>query len=158
MPGFVMPVLLVQDVQESVAFYQQLFELRVAFDVGAYVVFENAFALWQRDNARGLMQDTSPPPATAGKDTELCFETADIEAFAATLRKRKDISLLHDLKTEPWGQRTVRLHDLDGFVVEVAESMDDVARRLLRDGLGAEEVQLRTMMPLERIENLAQDI
>ena len=52
----------------------------------------------------------------------------------------------------------MRFLDLDGVVLEVAAGMDNVVRRKLRKALGAEEVQLRPMLALDRIQNLAQNL
>jgi len=160
MTRFIMPVLLVQDVAASAQFYQGLFDLEVAFSVpGRYLVFENAFALWLRESAGEAMQHEPPHAADpAAKAVALYFESEDVEAFASKLELRSDMHLLHGLKTEPWGQRSLRFLDLDGFVVEVAESMADVAIRLLAQGLGADEVQARTMLPRDYIQSLAEDI
>ena len=46
--------------------------------------------------------------------------------------------------------------DPDGFVVEVAEAMDDVLRRLRARGLAAEEIAERTFMPVEDVRKVVE--
>lgn len=56
---------------------------------------------------------------------------------------------MHDIKEYPWGQRVVRFYDPDQHIIEVGESMENVARKLFKQDLSIEEVAERTQHPLE---------
>ena len=43
----------------------------------------------------------------------------------------------------------MRFYDYDGYIIEVAESMESVAKRFLSQGLSVEETARRTMFPVE---------
>ncbi len=158
MARFVMPVLFVADIEVSKQFYKDVFGLSIEHDFGANVVFADAFSLWQRDSAFGIIHDSKPGPAPHGKEIELYFETGDLETRAAALRGIKEVTLVHDIVEQPWGQRAFRFQDPDGFIIEVAETMDSVVLRLLRAGMGGEEVHKKTMMPLDHIQDLAKQL
>lgn len=64
------------------------------------------------------------------------------------------IVFIHTAKEYPWGQRVMRFYDYDQHIVEVAESMESVARRFLAGGLSIEETAERTMFPVEFVKSL----
>ena len=53
-----------------------------------------------------------------------------------------------------WGQRVIRIYDLDGHVIEIGESLEYVARRFLEEGMGLEETARKTQLPLSQIEEM----
>lgn len=59
----------------------------------------------------------------------------------------RDIPVVHELREQPWCQRVFRVYDPDRFIVEVAEPMDAVVRRLQKAGNSEEEIVQKTMMP-----------
>lgn len=60
-----------------------------------------------------------------GHDTELYFEEKDISGLIKKLDESPyDIEYINrDLK-HSWGQRVVRIYDLDGHVIEIGEPMN----------------------------------
>jgi len=48
----------------------------------------------------------------------------------------------------------MRFYDYDEYIVEVAEKMESVARRFLKQGLSVEETAQRTMFPVEFVKNI----
>ncbi len=150
-----MPVLLVSNIELSTRFYQDLFGLEIEHDFGENVVFSGAFSLWQRDYARQIIHGGTREgaPGCAGEVMELYFESEDIEAFWDDLCSRDGLEIVHELREEPWAQRTVRFLDPDGFVLEVAEPMRSVVRRLHRQGVSLAGIQERTHMTGETIKS-----
>jgi predicted enzyme related to lactoylglutathione lyase len=86
------------------------------------------------------------------RNFELYFEEDEIEAFAGGVDGAWVFTPLEEMS---WGQRTMKISDPDGHVVEVAESMPAVIRRLLGSGLSAGEVAQKTMFPLEFVRQAA---
>ena len=83
---------------------------------------------------------------------EIYFEEDNIEGFYKKLRKRKDIEYIHELKEHSWGQRVIRFYDLDKHIIEVGESLIEVIKRFLRNGLTNEETAKRMDVTIEFIE------
>jgi hypothetical protein len=50
------------------------------------------------------------------------FEVADAETVqvAADELKKKGFTLLHDARTEPWGQAVARLHSSEGAIIGIS--------------------------------------
>lgn len=67
-------------------------------------------------------------------NAEICFTISDFDAFLQILQKRNDIMYLHKVHIHPWGQRVVRLFDLDMHLIEIGESLQQVALRFLQEG------------------------
>jgi catechol 2,3-dioxygenase-like lactoylglutathione lyase family enzyme len=139
------PVIFVKDVSVSKRFYQDLFSLEVEHDFGEYIDFHQ-FGLWQKKKAEEIIFG-SESNEDGLKDLELYFESDEIEL----IRKRiDDKSIIHDIREEPWGQKTLRFFDPDGFIIEVAESLDSTIKRLSRH-MSPEEVSKKTQMPLDHV-------
>ena len=64
------------------------------------------------------------------------------------------IEYLNRCKEHDWGQRVIRIYDLDRHMIEIGESMEYVARRFLDNGMTVEQVAEKTQLPLSQIEEL----
>jgi hypothetical protein len=64
------------------------------------------------------------------------------------------VDLIHPLKVESWGQRSIRFFDPDGFIVEVGEPIEVFVRRLGETGLTIEEVSRRSQIPTDAIRSI----
>lgn len=85
--------------------------------------------------------------------SELYFETDDIDELICTLDKA-NVTLVHPLKEQTWGQRTVRFYDPDGHIIEVGETLKKVAKRLLSQGFSYEETANQMQVPVDYIKNI----
>ena len=80
-----------------------------------------------------------------GRDNlELYFETEHLEDAWDRVMPRAET--IHPMKRQPWGQRCFRVRDPEGHIVELAEPMEVVIRRLREDGKTTEEIITATMM------------
>lgn len=147
--------LFVKNINISKDFYISLLEMEVDLDFGKNVIFKNGFAIWE-------IQENHIIPARLGLDKitdrsvnrfELYFETENITEIFETLKSR-NISFLHELQEEPWGQRTIRFFDPDNHLIEIGESMRQFVRRFYEQGLTVEKVSERTSVPVEEVQRL----
>jgi len=149
-----MPVLLVKDISISKKFYQDIFSLETEHDFGANIVFKDTISLWQKNSAGNIIfNDESKIELIKNKNLELYFESDDIEKFHEELIQ-KSINLIHGLKEEPWGQRTIRFFDPDNFIIEIAEPVEGVVSRLFKSGLSHEEISKKTQLPLKIVKKI----
>jgi hypothetical protein len=81
----------------------------------------------------------------------LYFETENLEAAQARL-KLSGAKFIHEIEEQPWGQRAMRLYDLDGHIIEIGESMGSSILRLHEQGLSMQEIVKKTGMPNEFVE------
>jgi catechol 2,3-dioxygenase-like lactoylglutathione lyase family enzyme len=152
-------VIFVKDVKASRRFYEDLLGQKVEDDFGRFVGYEGGFGIWEADFAHQLIYDE--PLEESGplgkRNLELYFETEDIEEawdrFSETA-----VKLVHPMIEQPWGQRVFRLYDPDGHIVEIGEPLPVVAKRLLNQGRSPEEVAEKTMMPLEAVKKIAENL
>ena len=151
---FKMPVIFVDDVTVSKQFYQNLFKLTIEHDFGENIVFKDGFSLWQRQHAVNIIFSASHSshPDT-DKTVELYFETEDIQELWHHI-KESGIEVIHGLKAEAWGQRTCRMYDPDGYIIEVAEPMAAVVQRLAATGMRSAAIARKTQLS----ENAVQQI
>ncbi len=140
----------VEDVAKARKFYEELFGMRVEYDLGDNVAFDCGVALQQ--NFGRLIGLPESMRKTQAHNGELVFEHDDMDEFMRKLRARGDIRYVHELQEQPWGQQVVRFYDLDGHIIEVGEPMLVVVRRMLRSGMSEAEVAKRTEFPLEFVE------
>ncbi len=143
---YMMPVLFVDDIGTAKQFYQSLFDLDIEHDFGENIVFKNAFSLWQRKRAITVIHGTTRKQAPAtDKPVELYFETTDIQELWRHIQ-RHDVDVIHEPREEPWGQRTLRIHDPDGYIIEIAEPMNAVVTRLAAAGMQSADIARKTQM------------
>ena len=146
------PMLVVESVERSKAFYGEVLGQKVVLDFGENVTFDGGFSI-QEDFAR--IGGFDPAMIVKGScDFELYFEEPDFDAFLERIAPM-DIRYLHPVREYPWGQRAVRLFDPDGHLLEVGEPMEAVILRMLRAGMGVEETAKRSQFPIEFVKHLA---
>lgn len=142
-------LLAVADIAASRRFYEELFGQRVLFDFGENVAFESGISLQGNSSWANFLQVGEDEIETKSHWGELYFEHDNLEGFQEKLHKYGDVTPVHDIVEYPWGQRTMRLYDPDGHVIELGESMEFVIKRFLNQGLTPEETALKTQHPIE---------
>lgn len=144
--AYKMPVLFVDDIETSKRFYRNLLGLDVMHDFGENIVFRDAVSLWQRQRAETIIHGAPrKQPSDTDKPVELYFETDDITALWQQLQ-RSDVDVIHGLKEEPWGQRTCRIYDPDRYILEIAEPMEAVVRRLASADMNTAAIARKTQL------------
>lgn len=142
----------VHDIEVSKKFYKEILGQEISLDYGINVTFQGGFAL--QEDFDGLVGFPADKMKWQPYTCELYFEEKDFDAFAARLRKIPDIQYVHDVKQYPWKQRVIRIFDPDGHMIEIGESMIDVALRHLEEGQTPEMVAESLQFPLEFIKAL----
>ena len=142
----------VEDIEKSKRFYKDLFGLEVIADFGENVVLTEGLVLqakklWKNFLKRDII--------SGGNDAELYFEENDIDGFMEKLEQSNyPIEYLNKCIEHDWGQRVIRIYDLDKHVIEIGESMEYVARRFLKAGMTVEQVVKKTQLPLSQVEKI----
>lgn len=140
----------VSDIKKSRKFYEDVFGLKVAMDVGANLTFDCGLFLQQDyDKLLGIPKDKI---LKEPNNMEVYFEEEDLDSFMKILRKRSDIRYVHDVREYPWGQRVVRFYDPDGHIIEVGEDMKKVVERFLNSGLSKEQTAERMHISITDLE------
>jgi catechol 2,3-dioxygenase-like lactoylglutathione lyase family enzyme len=118
---------IVRDVDAARLFYEDGLGLSFEGEDGDYVFTHKLegtkhFGLWPLSEAARACFGTGEWPADLPvPQASIEFEVADVAAAAAELTA-KDYRLIHDARTEPWGQITARLLSPDGLLVAVCYS------------------------------------
>ena len=142
-------VLFVRDMEISKKFYQDLLGQQIAMDIGVNVGFASGLGLWQKDYARNVIFGNGMQTPT-GNDVEVYFETEKIDEAWERICSRS-VEVIHEIREQPWCQRVFRIRDPDQFIVEIAEPMDAVVRRLQNEGFSKEEIVKKTFMPQDAV-------
>jgi catechol 2,3-dioxygenase-like lactoylglutathione lyase family enzyme len=149
------PALFVKDIQSSKLFYTGILGLSVDLDFGKNVIFKNGFALWEIQNNHIIPKTLGLNKISDSKVNrfELYFETENLSEIFQLL-KSKNVSFLHGIHEEPWGQQTIRFFDPDNHLIEIGESMRKFVCRFYNQGLTIDQVSKRTSVPIEEIKRL----
>jgi len=154
---FMGPLILVDEIAPSRHFYEQLLGLKVQYDFGVNVSFHGGLAIHLKSHFLELLGDAGNIPITPkAHDGDLVFETDDIDAVGQRL-EQEGIEFLHAIREQPWGQRVMRLYDPDGHMLEIGETMQEVAWRFHQQGWSIESICVKTGMPGEFIEHAIQE-
>ncbi len=139
------PMLVVNDIDKSVEFYENILGMSVILDFGANKTLTGGLALQTAETYRDFIDGRAL--CFGGNDFELYFEEDDFDSFIQRL-KRFDIEYVHPVKEHAWGQRVVRFYDPDKHIVEVGENLKSVCRRFLESGMTPEQTAERMDVPL----------
>lgn len=143
---FKSPMLVVSDMDRSVAFYKNVLGLHVVMDFGANKTLTGGLALQTQETYREFIDGRAI--AWGGHSFELYFEEVDFDGFAEKLEKCA-IEYVHPVKEHTWGQRVVRFYDPDHHIIEVGEAMQSVCARFLARGMTPEQAAERMDVPLK---------
>lgn len=147
---YISSVIVVKDMEKSKEFYEGFLNQKVEMDLGANVSF-GGFALQTLESwADFINKRESDINLNKTNESELYFEVANYDEFIEKL-KSSNIEILHDTKEFPWGQRVVRFYDPDNHIVEVGESLENVIKRQLDEGMNVNEIVEKTELPKEYI-------
>ena len=149
-------LLVVRDMAASVTFYRTVLGLQVTADFGANVTMTGDLSLQTLESWKTFIDADGASDGVRffGNDAELYFETADFDAFAASLSEHGSVRLVHPVKEHRWGQRVVRFYDPDGHIIEVGEALETVAKRFASAGMDAASVAERMDIPLAAAKRL----
>ena len=147
-------VLFVKDIPASRHFYEELLGQQVEMDLGANVGYVGGLAIWEIGSASSIIFGGKPESLDLGHNNfEVYFETEELDQTAERLIAA-GVRVLQPVYEQPWAQRTMRISDPDGHIVEVGEPMPASIRRLASQGMSHEQIHARTMMPLPMIEQV----
>ena len=115
-------ILYVDDVRQTLAFYEQAFGLKTVFlhesgDFGQLDTGATALAF----SSRRLMTELGKNPASADlsrPSSEIAFVTTDVPAALAKALTA-GATLVQGVEQMPWGQIVAYVGDRDGFLVEL---------------------------------------
>lgn len=114
-------LIVVNDMEKSIAFYKDLFGLEVILDNDGNVIMTEGLVLQDAKIWRTFLGRDIIPNNNA---CELHFEESDIEGFAGKLEKYGEpIEYVNRLMTHSWGQKVIRFYDPDGNLIEVGTPM-----------------------------------
>ena len=110
-------LLVVNDLERSIAFYRDLFGLEVILNQDGNVIMTEGLVLQDAKIwGQFLGQDIIPK----NNACELYFEEGNIEAFVEKLENYQTaIEYVNPLMEHSWGQKVVRFYDPDGNLIEV---------------------------------------
>lgn len=149
---FIAPLILVEDINRSRAFYEQILGQTVKFDFGEDVQFEGDFSIHQREHFQSLLGGADVYPVGRKANWgEFYFETDEIEAIEQRLREA-GVEFIHPVREQPWGERVLRVYDPDGHILEIGESLEAAARRFHRDSQTIEWIMEKIGMPRDFVE------
>ncbi len=151
---FILPLIVVEDVAASRRFYEDFLGQKVLHDFGEDVQFESGFTIHQRAHFQTLLGDENHYTITLKSNSgELYFETENLDEAQARL-KLSGAVFIHEIEEQTWGQRAMRLYDLDGHIIEIGERMESSVLRLYEQGLSTEAIMKKTGMPKEFVEGV----
>ncbi len=128
--AFLSSIIVVEDVPRSRNLYEKLLHLTVSGDFGINNVgFEGGLSLYRK----ALFEELIGNQVNLGKhhNVVLYFEVDNLDELENEIAKN-GFEFIHQIKEQPWKQRTFRFYDYDHHVLEVAEKMDAVLRRLIQ--------------------------
>jgi catechol 2,3-dioxygenase-like lactoylglutathione lyase family enzyme len=150
--NYISAVLFVKDISVSRDFYMNIFRQEIQYDFGTNVMFKSGLTIWELRKDHEIYNCYPNENMERTNKFEIYFETDDLDGIISSIESNS-IEKLHEVKEEPWGQRTIRLFDPDGHMIEIGESMVSFVKRLSLF-MSPKEVSGKTGLSIEQIEQL----
>lgn len=144
-------MLVVKDMEVARRFHQEVLSVKVALDLGTYVVFEGGYCLMTQAQLDDFQNGRTTHYQYGNNVFQLGFETGDLDAFLEHMNRFPGIEIITPLREYPWGQRSIRFYDPDRHTIEVGEDMKVVTKRCLKSGMTFEQTLQKVMYPPEFI-------
>lgn len=150
-------VLFVDNVSISKNFYEKILDQEVSLNINDINVgFKSGLALWQKQYAQKTIFDKEMSTNKVSNSIELYFETSNLDEMFEKIHKN-NVNVLHSIKVQPWQQRVFRIYDPDYNIIEIAETMEEVIKRLKDSGMSIELIIEKTFMPKEIVESFLKE-
>ncbi|OFX73024.1 MAG: glyoxalase [Bacteroidetes bacterium GWE2_29_8] len=146
---FICPLIVVEDIQRSRNFYENILEQKIKFDFGENVTFHGDFAIHLGSHYKGLIDEKEIKHG--GNNFELYFEFDDVMQIESRL-KENGVVFIHHTREQPWRQNVLRFYDPDENIIEVGESLEHLAYRLHKEGMAISEISKTIYMSNDFIE------
>lgn len=120
--------LLAADIKSMVAFYEMITGLSATWlaPVFAEIVTPGATLAIGSVETVGLWKEGSAEPC-ANRTAFVEFQVEDIDADYARLKEK--VTLIHELKTMPWGNKTFQFRDPEGTAVSLYMPATEEAKK-----------------------------
>lgn len=141
-------LLVVTDIDKSVAFYRQVLGLRVIMDFGANKTLTGGLTLQTLQTWKTFIHTDNI--SFGSNSSELYFEEDHFDQFAEHI-KTCGVEYVHPIKEHSWGQRVVRIYDPDKHIIEIGENLKSVCKRFLDSGMTPEQVAIRMDVPIKYV-------
>ena len=113
-------LLVVDDLEKSIVFYREIFGLQVLKRFDGNVILTEGLVLQERKIWESLIGQKVSCGSNA---SELYFVENNLEEFQKKLEESSfEIEYVHKLKEYDWGQKAIRIYDLDGHMIEIGET------------------------------------
>jgi catechol 2,3-dioxygenase-like lactoylglutathione lyase family enzyme len=148
--------LFVNNVKESKRFYNDILGQSIESEHGLCIGFKHGFSIWQIQHANRTIFNNHTKyidNESNRKPIELYFETDDIFIMFNKIKELK-LHFIHEIIEQGWGQKSFRILDPDGYIVEIAEEIAGVYKRFFNSGMTLEEISLKTSTDQNEIKNL----
>lgn len=143
-------LIVVSDIEKSKRFYQELFGLMVAVDFGENVILTEGLVLQEKKAWEDLI---GREVKTAANNAELYFEENDMDGLIKKLESGRFPINYVNLPTEQ-ERRVIRIYDPDGHIIEIAETLECVARRYLMSGMTVSDTAKKMRLPMDVIKEM----
>lgn len=112
-------LIVVKDMEKSISFYKELFGLEVIVQNEGNTIMTEGLVLQDAAVWKEYLEKKVTAKSNAAV---LYFEEPDMDAFAKKLEAYQEpIEYVTPLTELPWGQKMIRLYDLDGNLIEVRD-------------------------------------
>jgi catechol 2,3-dioxygenase-like lactoylglutathione lyase family enzyme len=145
-------VIFVKDINISKQFYCELLKQEIETDFGNNVSLKGGISLWQIPEWHSLNNNFYNRKA-GNKAFEIYFETDDIVEVSKNISNQNS-NMLHEIIEETWGQKTLRIFDPDGNLIEIGEKLEVFIRRLYATGMTLQQIAEKTGVPVNQIEKI----
>ncbi|OFX89113.1 MAG: hypothetical protein A2W99_02045 [Bacteroidetes bacterium GWF2_33_16] len=145
-------VIFVKDINISKDFYCEILKQEIENDFGNNISLKCGISLWQIPDWHHLNNNFYNKKA-GNKAFEIYFETDDIEEVANNISNHS-IKILHEIIEESWGQKTIRIFDPDGNLVEIGEKLEVFIQRLFTTGTTLQQISAKTGVSINQIEKI----
>ena len=135
-------------------FYTDILEQEIENQFGKIIYFKSGISIWELSDNLPIVQELGGRlKKTVTNQVELYFESDNLDKVLFRMREYY-VRLLHEVREEPWGQRTIRFYDPDDHLIEVGETVKTFVTRFHKQGYIPEHIAEKTSIDIELIKKI----
>lgn len=131
-------MLTVDDIVISKKFYSEVLGLKAVNESDDCVIFSQRYLAIQ-SRKTGIDADRSE-----GHTVEICLTATDFSDLWERLQVMEAVIMVHDIRSNQWGQQFFRFYDPDHNIIRISEDMRNVCRRISCEGRVPEDIAKMT--------------
>ena len=117
-------IIFVKDVQKSNELYEGILGMKVKFDHGTIIIYENGFAVHEHKSIHKTVFKKDDVDRKLGNNNLISYFISDEIEYYYDKIQQSGFDIIHPIEKQSWGEKVFRFYDYDGHIVEIGDGFN----------------------------------